>query len=225
MFKYVIGDVHGCLHQLLPLLAKIEKDAEGEKYQLIFVGDYIDRGPQSKEVIDLVMKLEAENGAIPLRGNHEQMMLQAHRNPQELYFWIMNGGAETNKSYADGGVSDKHIEWCTKLRWYHEDEHRIYVHAGVIPHMPFEEQLERYRNELIWIREPFTFSKWPNPKLVVHGHTPTKVIFHDWKETGRVNVDTGGVFYGTMTAAKFSDEEKFPLAILQVHGEVPARYR
>lgn len=160
----VLTDIHGRLDDLLRLLDKVPKDAK-----LIFLGDYIDRGSQSAEVVSLVRSLQAE-GAICLRGNHEDMLLH------DQGMWLSNGGAATIASYRDPltGVLNHHLleehaGWFISLPRVHSDQHRVYVHAGVSELYGLAEQPEAITQ---WYRYPKGADVGWRGLHVVHGHTP-----------------------------------------------------
>jgi serine/threonine protein phosphatase 1 len=153
---YVIADLHGRFDLLEMALAKIEANEPGT---VVFVGDYVDRGPQSHQVI---VRLIA-GPTIPrwkwicLKGNHEDMMRQAFGKSAKLEWWLGNGGGATLLSYgrradqfADPSIIPQgHIDWIKGLPLYHVDNHRLYVHAGVDPGLSLEDQTE---HTLIWKR-------------------------------------------------------------------------
>lgn len=160
----VITDIHGRLDDLLALLIKVPQNA-----QLVFLGDYVDRGTQSAEVVAHVRSLQAK-GAICLRGNHEDMML----NPGDT--WFANGGMATMASYADpltgvpnAGMMEEDAKWMESLPCIHEDRHRVYVHAGVDPRYALSDQIESITQ---WYRYPKGADEGYRGKHVVHGHTP-----------------------------------------------------
>ena len=153
---YAIGDVHGLLRALCRLIAECERDADGRPMRLVFIGDYIDRGPNSRGVVDYIMNLQsrlAEN-AICLMGNHEALALSAI-DDLNTENWILNGGDMTLRSY---GVSSAlelpaaHVAWLRSLRLAFDDGLRFFVHAGINPAKPLDRQ---DRHDLLWIREPF----------------------------------------------------------------------
>jgi serine/threonine protein phosphatase 1 len=159
---YVITDVHGRLDPLKRLLAQVPDDG-----QLVFLGDYVDRGSESREVVALVRSIP---GAICLRGNHEDMLCEFNR------LWLYNGGASTILSYRhpltgdlDAKALDSDARWFRDLPRWHEDDHRVYVHAGVHPAYDLAAQPEAYTQ---WYRYPEGYDDGYRGKMVVHGHTP-----------------------------------------------------
>jgi serine/threonine protein phosphatase 1 len=160
---YVITDIHGRLTELRSLLSQIPANA-----RLVFLGDYVDRGSQSREVVALVRSIPK---AVCLRGNHEDMLCWPDLHP-----WLANGGASTILSYKhplSGDLDHKALQadmdWFRSLPRIHEDERRVYVHAGVHPAYDLVDQPEAYTQ---WYRYPDGADIGYRGKMVVHGHTP-----------------------------------------------------
>jgi serine/threonine protein phosphatase 1 len=222
---YAIGDIHGHLNSLVQLLDHIEThrqycDAEST---IICVGDYVDRGPNSKGVIELLMKKQSEK-FICLMGNHENMFLNAMVDDRDMSYYIYpdNGGHETLKSYGFA-VDTDHLLWLSGLPFMHEDEHRVYVHAGIDPWVELKDQQPEV---CMWIRDKFLRADGASfQKHVVHGHTP----YHHGKQDvikpellpHRTNLDTGVCFGGLLTAAVFDDSiPNGPITYFQVAGDL-----
>lgn len=167
--RIFIGDIHGHYNALMQLLDAIAPDLEDSVY---FVGDLIDRGPQSAQVVDFVM----ENNYPCILGNHEQMLLDILETPDIPHHfrqaWLYSGGQATLESYGDEGIPPEQIQWLKNLPYYLDLGDVWLVHAGVHPDMPIEEQsTEQFcwiRNEFHTAKEPF----FPN-KLIITGHTIT----------------------------------------------------
>jgi serine/threonine protein phosphatase 1 len=204
MYTYVIGDVHGMLSKLRRLLRKIPFKPDRDR--LAFVGDYVDRGPDSKGVLDCILDL-MERGweVICLRGNHEWMWQNYLKGDDPLMF-LVNGGEETLKSYETEGqgggdivVPARHLEFLEGLLPYHEMEDFILVHGGLRPGVPLVEQDEQ---DLYWIRFEFIFSAHDFGKCVVFGHTPFQRPF-----VGRhcIGIDTGAVYGNKLTCVRLPD--------------------
>lgn len=214
-----IGDVHGKFEMLSALLDALE--AEGERIggiRIVTLGDYIDRGNQSRQVIDRLLAGPriAGNEFVHLRGNHDEMLLEAWADPDgaAMSRWCMCGGIQTLQSYGlddedqllhgrwKAFVPAEHIAFLSSLHDALVDDARIYVHAGIVPGVPLRDQDAR---NLIWIREAFLQSDMNHGRVVVHGHTPTQypTVRHN-----RINLDTGAYMSGTMTAAIFADGMK-----------------
>lgn len=220
---FAIGDIHGCSHKLESLVAACESVSAGRQARLILVGDYVDRGPDAKGVIDLLMEkqLRDPERLVCLRGNHDQMLIAAAdkgRSDSDLMNWWANGGEQTLDSYGVGDPSEipeEHLAWIRNLPLEMSDGKRLYVHAGVRPGIPVAEQNE---HDLLWIREPFLSSQSDHGVFVVHGHTPTKTGLPDLRPN-RLNVDTGACFGRRLTAAMFSDRQRGPVMFLNDLGQ------
>lgn len=209
MKKYVIGDLHGNLKLLARAYERI-RDYSGEKKpHLIFLGDYVDRGPQSKGVLDFLMTVE---NAIKLRGNHEQMLLDAIEDqPFSLAYKIAWGrsaiatfnsfGVKPGKSLREQ-IPERYVEFLRSLPLFYEDRHRFYVHAGVAPNRPLHQQDE---NDLLWIRNPFLECAFHFEKHVVHGHSPQSNGKPELLPN-RTNLDSGAFFSGRLTVGVFDDD-------------------
>ena len=218
---YAIGDVHGEAERLGQMHAHIlerhELLFEGLDKTIIHLGDYVDRGPDSAGVIEQIMALEARKdvSVVNLRGNHEAMMLDglSRAFPNARAHWLKNGGSETLTSYHAKGhahVPDAHIKWLAACPLIHIEKSRklIFVHAGIDPEKYPEETPETY----MWTRSQrfFDAASWSNRRLfgwtVVHGHTPTEDSFPETVKAhaNRINLDTGAVFGGRLTAAIFA---------------------
>lgn len=205
---YLIGDIHGCLSELEGLLAKLPSNA-----RLIFLGDYIDRGPDSKGVIERLM--HEKRRSIFLRGNHEQMLLDYFhkRDDPDTQVWLrsVNGGPQTLASYGLGhdavyeDLPASHREFIESLPLYFEEKDFIAVHAGVDVEVPL--MVRQEANDLLYIRMRWINSeaRWPH-QHVIFGHTPARYLYgrerqHEIiqgkKSTG---IDTGCVYGGSLTA-------------------------
>lgn len=204
---FAIGDIHGCFNSLKELIE--EKIQLTLNDRVVFLGDYIDRGPKSKEVIDYLVELQAKGfDIIALSGNHEQMLLDAWQEEELVDLWMMNGGAATLKSFglkAAAHLESPYIDFFKSLRLYVEIENYLFVHAG------FNDELEHPYEDtyhMIWKCR----QKYVNPllegKTIVHGHCTIQAATCDEriKNNDRViNLDTGCVYadfkgYGRLTA-------------------------
>jgi serine/threonine protein phosphatase 1 len=225
---YAIGDVHGRLDVLAPLLRDIGQDAlaarRPERPLLIFLGDYVDRGPESREVVDLVLQLQSDGAfeVAPLKGNHEEALLQFLDEPGFATTWMEHGGGATLASYGVQPAASRTdaSAWVsvrdafakalpvTHQRFYQQLElvrvvgDYAFVHAGVRPGVPLEDQTER---DLLWIRQEFLNDRGPFGKVIVHGHTPTEepqMLKH------RLGLDTGAYATGVLTAVRLLGEDQ-----------------
>lgn len=225
---YAIGDIHGYLGQLTALEADIIGDGAsipGEKW-LVTLGDYIDRGPSSAEVLDhLLQPLPGGWRRIALVGNHDQIMLDFLRDPKTHDHWLVEGGAETIVSYGvdlaallgrpdawrtlhrafSAQVPPEHLALLTGLPVALTLPGWIFVHAGIRPGVPFHRQRD---DDLIWIRSPFLETLRQDGVTVVHGHTPTvePVMTAD-----RIGVDTHCYLTGRLTAVRVTPDGKTKL--------------
>ncbi len=228
---FAIGDVHGEAEKLRALHEAILERItfEQQPARIVHLGDYVDRGPDSRGVIERIMALEAMFASsdriqvISLMGNHEQMMLEAYDAPRsdDNGAWWSQGGAETADSYAGGSgrgdadwrasIPADHINWLRRLPVIFRDEARrlAFVHAGIDPARFPQEDANIY----LWTRSDrfFVNGLWPDRTeleelLVVHGHTPNS--FDPEIYPHRINVDTGAVFGGPLTAVMLKDGER-----------------
>ncbi len=202
---YAIGDIHGCKNSLEALIEKIPME---KKDTLIFLGDYIDRGPDSKGVVDLLLDLSVKHAnTVFLKGNHEWMFERFYdtRGIKAWEIWEYNGARKTLSSYGDiESIPETHVNFLKKTRYYHLQDGYVFVHAGVRPEIPLEEQDPE---DLIWIREQFIFYKEPmKGYTVVFGHTPQdNPILSDDK----IGIDTGCVYGGSLTCIRVNDKKIF----------------
>jgi serine/threonine protein phosphatase 1 len=210
---YAIGDVHGCIDQLLALEAKIVEDGlniEGEKW-LVTVGDHIDRGPDSRAVIAHVMG-PAPQGfrRFSLLGNHERMMLDYLAAPNEHGYWLAEGGKETLASYGPSGIPEDHLDFIATRPMHLSLPGWLFVHAGIRPGVPLAQQSD---DDLIWIRAPFLTSQLTGGLRVVHGHTPGRDIV---VTPHRIDIDTGCFLYGKLSAVRVTPDGR--TAFFSVEG-------
>lgn len=220
---YAIGDIHGRFDLLSELMAMIRADAGGIPHRIIFLGDYVDRGDSSAQVIDYLIALKRDRGnrVVLLKGNHEQAMLDFIAAPDETFNWIDWGGAQTLESYGIADVMeqspetlrdqlieklpDDHFKFLMELETWYEAGDYIFVHAGMRAGLPLHQQREQ---DLLWIRDAF-FDLKPGTfgdTCIVHGHTPHEETPLDagW----RINIDTGAVWTGRLTAVVLEGTER-----------------
>ncbi len=153
---FAIGDIHGRFDLLGRAIEMISRHAAGAPHQVVCLGDYVDRGPDSRYVVETLMDLSVCASWTCLMGNHEEMMIQALRTRRrsELDRWLDNGGDATLESYGES-VPPSHLDWMESLALTFRDTHRLYVHAGIEPDVPIDAQKKR---SLLWIRERFLVS-------------------------------------------------------------------
>lgn len=206
MRTIVIGDIHGCYDELKCLITnlKMEKVYKPKKDKLIFLGDYVDRGDKSKDVVALVRELQRKSeNVIALMGNHEDMLLNYFNGYDKT--WLYNGCDTTADSYGDDAetlLDD--MNWMYNLPLYYEDDYFIYAHAGINKSIPVEKQ---NKHTLLWIREAFYKNSKRSEKTVIFGHTPTMMIPNGEygepyfnQDNNCIGIDTGCVFGGNLTA-------------------------
>ncbi|MCD6450220.1 MAG: serine/threonine protein phosphatase [Thermotogaceae bacterium] len=199
---YAIGDIHGMYEPLIALFNLLPL-SKGDK--IIFLGDYIDRGPQSRKVIEFLKVLKNNHKVLLLKGNHEDMLIKCIENG-ECFIWKMNGCAATVSSF--GGIENirKELNFFKSLKISHEEGKFFFVHGGVKPGVPLENQQE---SDMIWIRDEFIYSENPLPgKIVVFGHTPFEevLIMKD-----KIGIDTGCVYGGKLSAIRLDDMKVFSI--------------
>jgi serine/threonine protein phosphatase 1 len=215
---FAVGDIHGCLDKLNRLLAACEAHAGARPARYVFLGDYIDRGPQSRGVIDRLMAAQAARpGAVVcLRGNHEQMAVDAHARTGAVPLWLANNALSTLRNYDGRRISPEHLAWLNALPFCHDDGLRFFVHAGVDLTVPLAAQAPEV---MVWMREPFLSEcdAVDCGRFIVHGHTPLPGGSPDLRRR-RVNLDTAAVMGGPLTAAVFDDTQAPPLAFLTDAG-------
>jgi len=201
---FIIGDIHGCLDMLKRLVEKIKWDPAKDK--LIFVGDYIDRGPDPKGVVDYILSLMAESSGIQcLIGNHEVIFLDYIKGKDRKLF-LMNGGMNTLESYAfhlvdteDELLPPSHKEFFASLKYTIALDDYYVVHAGFRPKVPLEEQDP---DDLVWIRDPFIYSTYDFGKRVIFGHTP---FYEPLIMKNKVGIDTGAVYGNRLTCLELPE--------------------
>lgn len=214
---YAIGDIHGCIRPLDELLARIADHAGERPRRLVFLGDYIDRGPDSAAVLHRIARLRvAEPDAVTcLMGNHERMFLDGLGALDDARHWRASGGDQTLASF---GVRHLHdvpqdvSNWIAALPTLHGDGLRWFVHAGLRPGRSAEDTDDHDR---LWIRGPFLEGDHEFGGHVVHGHTPQRSGQPDTRRF-RTNLDTAAVYGGALTAGVFTDVDGPPREFIQV---------
>jgi serine/threonine protein phosphatase 1 len=203
---YVVPDLHGRWDLLEIALAEIEEEAPGT---IVFLGDYVDRGPQSREIVDCLIDGPRPGWRwICLKGNHEEMMVRTLTEPLDPSWWIGNGGDATLRSYGHaesgyepGVVPVAHIAWLQSLPLLHRDVHRVYVHAGLDANLPLDEQVAA---TLLWSRYPKEHAEGHSGLHIVHGHQP----YEDGPllMPGRTDLDTMAWATGRLVVGVFDDD-------------------
>lgn len=215
---YAVGDVHGCLDRLVAMHEIIADDiAErpAEMISLVHLGDYVDRGADSAQVVDWLINRPPvpADTFVNLIGNHEHMMLSAvvGADKEAPSHWMMNGGADSLLSWGisrmtppaqwAGLVPRQHLMFLRDLAISHRIGPYLFVHAGIRPGVPLDQQS---RQDMMWIREPFLSSRIDHGVIVVHGHTPKRepVVLPN-----RVAIDTGAVLGGALTCVVLEDDK------------------
>jgi len=197
---FVIGDIHGCLGHLEAMMQRLSPLLRPDEDALVFIGDYIDRGPNPRGVVERILKIKEEYPhVICIMGNHEDMFLTWVTTGKDLELYLYNGGGVTIESYREGGtfrLPPSHLEFLSSLPLYHETEDYIFVHAGLRPGVPLERQ-DRF--DLLWIREEFIYSRYDFGKVVVFGHTPLR---RPLVMENKIGIDTGAVYGGPLTCVE-----------------------
>ncbi len=209
MRTIVISDIHGCFQPFANLLNEV--NYKRHKDRLILLGDYVDRGYDSCQVVEEVMRLVTEDGAIALQGNHDERFVEVvkGRDPAAADKFMLHGGRQTIESYAGPDASldqfrhavtsryAHHLSFLEELPYYYEDEHFIYVHAGVHPAYA-NNWKEQPKRDFLYLKEPFLSRPAAAGKTVVFGHSRTSELHGKpdvWFGDGKIGID-GGCAYG-----------------------------
>ena len=202
---YAIADLHGRFDLLKMALESITAHAADGEYKIVMLGDYVDRGPESRQVIEYLMEAQAAGRSlICLKGNHEAMMYETLTAACDPDRWARNGGEATLKSY-DNEVPSSHLDWVRNLPAMHVDRYRIFVHAGIDPTKALDEQTEEF---VLWYRYPENADIGHDGRHVVHGHTPNPQGPEQYQN--RTNLDTLAWRTGRLVIAVFDDERPGP---------------
>jgi serine/threonine protein phosphatase 1 len=214
---FIVGDIHGCSQELETLIAGLPLQAED---RLIFLGDYIDRGLESQEVVEFLLRLkaEAQYRLTFLKGNHEDMFLDFLGQPGHYgEAFLHNGGGATLRSYqipqnVTGATAlvllpPEHVEFFQTLEMYAVIDQVLCVHAGINPLVPLQEQTAE---ELLWIRQEFLANSHLLPYTVVFGHTPHRAVRFELPY--KVGIDTGLVYGGKLTCLEVNEKQLYQVA-------------
>ncbi|MCP4134858.1 MAG: serine/threonine protein phosphatase [bacterium] len=213
--NYFIGDIHGNLDKLVSLFKKLI-DLITDDDTVIFLGDYIDRGPHSYEVIEYLIALSKRFNTVFLKGNHEDMMENYLLGKDIGGAFLFNGGLATIQSYnkhcGEFKFPENHIEFFSNLKLYFEGEGFIAVHAGLNPDVEENEDQDIY--DLLWIRDKFYRSNKRWDKTIIFGHTSTSLIsrrdmIYMDEERNIIGIDSGVVFGGPLSCLRWPDKKVF----------------
>lgn len=217
--QLIISDIHGELEMFEQLLERMKYNPEED--QLVLLGDYVDRGPDARGVLNKVMELK-ETGAIVLRGNHDDMLLAAVKDEENAWDrWWKNGALPTLLSY-DPTITEqvlpeseefqKHIDFIDGLDYYVETEEYIFVHGGVDPDTPVA---ETDPNVLTWIRDKF-HKGYRGEKTVIFGHTITPRLHNDpenndiyYGDNRIIGIDGGAVYGGQLNGLELPSNKQY----------------
>lgn len=221
---YAVGDIHGRLDLLDRKLEEIFADIRQHPHpniRFVFLGDYVDRGPQSAQVLDRLVEFSAAHDAVLLKGNHEALVQRILDDADGMLDWAQWGGIETLLSYgitlrarptaADSqeltaefadAVPSAHRRLLARLTLTHHSGDYLFVHAGLRPRLAVAAQNP---DDLLWIRDEFLAYKRPFEKFVVHGHTP---VLQPDVRNNRINIDTGAYATGRLTCLVLEDTER-----------------
>jgi serine/threonine protein phosphatase 1 len=209
---YAIPDIHGRIDLLESAIDKIIEHSEGKRATVVTLGDYVDRGPSSRQVIERLMAWRPDKlTVVNLKGNHEAMMWEVCNNLAELNWWVKNGGDQTLTSYGGQSSQEKfdprivpqvHLNWIAHLSLMHIGRHRVFVHAAVDPKIPLDQQNEL---TLLWKRYPGGFDLGHGDRHVVHGHlaNPKAPIV----TKGNTNLDGLAWKTGRLVIGVFEDDQ------------------
>jgi serine/threonine protein phosphatase 1 len=230
--SYTIPDLHGRHDLLIGALEAISARAQGDLITLVTLGDYVDKGPESRQVIEEMATLQRDPPAgwhvVCLKGNHDAMMRDAVRNPATLEDWLERGGDTALLSYGatrgqgTAAIPEPHVAWLESLALMYVDRHRVFVHAGVDDTLPLDRQIEQ---TLLWKRYPAgavsghesAHEPGHGVRHVVHGHDPFRngpMLF-----PGRTNLDTLAWSTGRLVVGVFDDDVPGgPVDLIAIQG-------
>ncbi len=206
MAIYAFGDIHGEVFKLTALIARLDIKKTDT---LVFLGDYIDRGACSFEVVDFLCELDNKYDCKFLRGNHELMLMDYLAGKDYNNLFLYNGGRTTEQSYSENGfnlspidcvIPNQHMKFFQKLLPYYEVKDYIFVHAGIYPDTP----MENLSSDILYWDRNFNYYDYNGPKTVVYGHTPSEYVLN---ESYKICIDTGACFnmYGNLTCVKLPE--------------------
>lgn len=213
---FAISDIHGCFkpfHELVTNIIKITRDD-----RLVLLGDYIDRGDQSKEVIDFIIQLRNDGfDVVALAGNHEVMLMDSFKNPMMLPLWLLNNGLTTLDSFGVEDINEldkSYLDFFTSLEYYLISGNVIFVHAGFDDSLtdPFSD-----KHSMIWETRPAYHNPVLAGKTIIHGHRPKTISYVNKLLTEKsqvIPIDTGCVYekemgYGNLSALEVNSMKLF----------------
>ena len=220
---YAIGDIHGRLDLLEQMIGEIGRDMDAYHGDglTVTLGDYVDRGPDSRGVLDCLARNPFATPYIPLKGNHEELLERFLRDPSFGTSWRRLGGLETLNSYGisvaplmtgkgyeaaadelQTVIPPAHAKFLESLKVSLDGGKYFFCHAGIRPGIPFERQTEQ---DLLWIRGEFLNSRLDFGKIVVHGHTPVE---EPEILPNRINIDTGAFATGRLTCVVLEGDQR-----------------
>jgi serine/threonine protein phosphatase 1 len=222
---YAIGDVHGCLKELGEAELRISRDIRrtGRPGLIVLLGDYVDRGPSSAQVIEHLIKPSTIGlRRLALCGNHDDIFAKFVAAPHQYMEWLELGGRQTLTSYGidvhhldfsrkgqaalkqilTKAIPATHLTYLSNLPVCLKIANMVFVHAGLRPNVSLDNQVDE---DLMWIREPFLSMGWGGPGIVIHGHTPQPTPDIGM---GRIGIDTGAFYTGKLTVLKIDGTEK-----------------
>lgn len=230
MLYYAVADLHGRFDLLTLAVKAVQQHTADKKHQVVFLGDYIDRGPDSRGIVVALKHASSRGQAICLKGNHEDMMVQTLRTPLHPKWWISNGGGQTLLSYGhsmDGNytpdvVPQEHVDWMDGLPLLHVAKNHVFVHGGLIDGHPLEDQHKLISKHgdlaVLWKlydkKDTESFGRYH----VVHGHHQYKngPILHP----GRTNLDTFAWYTGRLVVGVFDEDTPGgPVDTIEVVGK------
>lgn len=205
---FAIGDIHGCFSKLEALLEKIPIRLGQDL--LVFIGDYIDRGPHSYEVIEYLLDLQNRfDNIVFIKGNHEDMLAN-YLNGTDRFTYLLNGGQQTLDGYLSRQqasvlppIPQHHLDFFNSLVLYHQTPAYVFVHAGLREKIPLDKQKPM---DMLWIREQFIYSEFDFGKCVVFGHTP---FSEPLVEPNKIGIDTGAVYGNKLTCVQLPETKFF----------------
>jgi serine/threonine protein phosphatase 1 len=213
MRLFTMGDIHGCFHTLRSLIDCIRPDSDDT---IVFLGDYIDRGPDSKQVLDYIICLKNQGlKVITLKGNHEDLMMKSFLGKNEMLSWMYNGGKYTLESFGVSSlveIDPFYINFIENMPYYYVLDTIYFVHAGFNEQQGFQ---FTDKKAMLWIRKDHYQSDFFKEKKILHGHTPQRLETlkqHLTNQPNVINIDTGCVYnmengYGYLTAYEIYSNE------------------